>query len=318
MKFSRLAVTFVSLLIWHAPAYAIVTEPDASGVKMPLPSSDYVARWGLNASGFAVSPRLLITSAHGWGGAWGVTIAGEYRLICSWEKHPSADPSRSTWGLDVGVAKLCNDQQDFPGFYPIHRGTPAAGRSLLLGGAGLKRGPPIVNTPSQSPAGYSTNPNSSREVTYGLNLLDYFAVNPFNPVGSYTGPDLYFDFSPPSAVGAQPYESGALEFDSGGLIAVSNRNRWEAIGLVLTGSNSGYYGAFTAGRALDRMDVLRWLKQFDSSLCLPDFDGSRTTNIDDIFVMLRRWFAAGYDYDDNGISTIDDIFIFLSDWFAGC
>jgi hypothetical protein len=49
-----------------------------------------------------------------------------------------------------------------------------------------------------------------------------------------------------------------------------------------------------------------------------DFNRDGSVNIDDIFIFLNAWFAAGpgSDWNADGNGNIDDIFIFLNDWFA--
>jgi hypothetical protein len=54
--------------------------------------------------------------------------------------------------------------------------------------------------------------------------------------------------------------------------------------------------------------------------CSPDFNGSGSVTVQDIFDFLRAWFTGDprADFDHSGAIGVQDIFSFLSAWFAGC
>lgn len=59
--------------------------------------------------------------------------------------------------------------------------------------------------------------------------------------------------------------------------------------------------------------------------CRPDFDGSGSLGVQDIFAFLAAFFGGGLgpsppsgDFDGNGQLTVQDIFDFLAAYFIGC
>jgi ELWxxDGT repeat protein len=55
-------------------------------------------------------------------------------------------------------------------------------------------------------------------------------------------------------------------------------------------------------------------------LCPADVDNNGFASLDDVFIMLRRFFEndPDADFDASGSVTIDDVFVFLNAWFSGC
>lgn len=117
-------------------------------------------------------------------------------------------------------------------------------------------------------------------------------------------------FSIPDSTGGRIYVTDGTTSGTGPLPPIQPAGCTNVTDLFPAGSRLFFAGIWTIeGAELGLVD-----------LCPADVNNSGATDIDDLFILLNRFFSSDprADFDRSGTVNLDDLFVFLNAWFAGC
>jgi hypothetical protein len=180
------------------------------------------------------------------------------------------------------------------------------------------QGPPKVVTLSTAPG--ASIPAASAPSTLSIVFSDNVTVSAANIGITRSAVAVPFTFAyNPTAMTATLTFSGPLAAGtynvaiSDAITAVANSQRLDGELATNTAAALPSGDGSAQGSALFSFTIT-------APPCAPDFNGSGTVTVQDIFDFLSAWFAGQptADYNHTGGITVQDIFDFLAAWFAGC
>jgi hypothetical protein len=166
-----------------------------------------------------------------------------------------------------------------------------------------------VGATTDGPTHAACNFNASNQITNDVWFTYTATVNGGLKIDTCTGAGFDTKIAVYSGSGCGVSDANLIGCnDDGGCVAgrsvVSIPITLGSSYMIRVGSAAGATGAGTLSLAI----------------CRPDFNGSGTLDIQDIFDYLNAWFAGSLRADYNQIDslTVQDIFDMINGWFAGC
>ncbi|KKM25316.1 hypothetical protein LCGC14_1596200 [marine sediment metagenome] len=313
----------VALAVYAGSAGGVVLHPNPTpgGPELEVPagqrpSDDVVGRWSSSASVVALSPRHIITTAHGGGGVGSsVTIGGQSYQVGWYYRHPTAD-------LRVAVLTDLGEEPDLQDYVDIYRGSDEDTQTFVLGGYGVGRGDPLQTFYNDQwvTYGYEWGEGGNDTLRWGSNRID-----------PSPGFDLFAVWDGPGIAAAVPYEAIPADHDSGAGWFLDDGGEWKLAGLTQAVERTGESWYRNSGNPElpdpDEMYAVRvstnayWVDMALDGPLAGDFNTDGTVNITDLGALASNWQASGPgvnwsdgDVNHDGKVNITDLGAVASNW----
>jgi hypothetical protein len=222
-----MATAVAALVLWAAPAAAIILHPDAT-LPADRPSDAVVGRFGDEASCVVIGTEYILTTRHQLGGNSGVGFVVEvggtsYTITDANNIFKLTDPNVP----DMMIVRLPG--AGFTQYAKIYADTDELTQTVVIGGYGRGRGDTLYYNGDPNRAfGYKWDDSNNTTLRWGQNKIDDTS---FAASGGFYTTLLRDDFDEANKSSAVPGEAALAQYDSGSGWFRKVGSDWYLVGL---------------------------------------------------------------------------------------